>query len=87
MGTCKVAVYSVKVFELIVGGVGLSETTSERLVQSKNALLPILVTLLGIVMLLKLTQLRNAELPIFVIPLGKEILVRFVQHSKVLFII
>ena len=50
MGTCKVAVYSVKVFELIVGGVGLSETTSERLVQSKNALLPILVTLLGIVM-------------------------------------
>ena len=79
MGTCKVAVYSVKVFELIVGGVGLSETTSERLVQSKNALLPILVTLLGIVMLLKLTQLRNTEPPIFVIVLGKEILVRFEQ--------
>ena len=82
MGTCKVALYSVNVFELIAGGFGFNETTVERLTQLRKASRPILVTLLGMVILLKLEQSRNAEPPIFVRLLGKDILVRFVQESN-----
>ena len=41
-----------------------------RLVQVPNALLPILVTLLGIIMLVRLVQPSNAAIPILVTLLG-----------------
>ena len=44
-----------------------------------NALLPILVTLLGIFMLVRLVQPENAPSPILVTLLGTVILVRLVQ--------
>ena len=50
-----------------------------KLSQPANALLPILVTLLGISMLVKLSQLENAELPILVTPLPITALVKLSQ--------
>ena len=47
--------------------------------QSEKALLPMLVTLLGIVMLVRLSQPKKALLPMLVTPPGIVILLRLEQ--------
>jgi hypothetical protein len=58
--------------------------TLVRLVQLLNALSPILVTLLGIIMLARLVQLLNAPIPMLVTLLGIVMLVRLVQPLNAL---
>ena len=61
------------------GGVVALQYTLAKLLQLENALLPIEVTLLGIVTLVKLLQLENALLPIEVTLFGIVTLVKQVQ--------
>ena len=63
----------------IVGGVVAKQVMLVRLLQSRNALSPILVTLLGIVMLVRLLQPMNALRPMLVTLSGIVMLVRLVQ--------
>ena len=57
----------------------LSNSLYTRLVQYLNASSPILVTLSGIVMLVRLSQPKNASLPILVTLSGIVMLVRLEQ--------
>jgi hypothetical protein len=52
--------------------------------QLENALSPILITLLGMVILVRLEQLSNAESPILVIPVARRTLVKLVQFWNTL---
>ena len=55
---------------------------SDKLVQLPNAYQPMLVTLSGIEMLVKLRQYSNAPVSIFVTPLGIVTLTRLEQLEK-----
>ena len=69
----------------IDGGVVLLNVTSSKLLQPENALLPMLVTLLGIVMPVRAVQPINACSSMLVPKLvGKVTLVKFVQPRNAL---
>tara|TARA_R110000744_G_scaffold307959_1_gene416029 strand:+ start:170 stop:358 length:189 start_codon:yes stop_codon:yes gene_type:complete len=58
---------------------GIDRSTVAKTVQLMNAKLPMLVTLLPMVALVKLLQLLNAVFPILVTLLGIVMLVRLMQ--------
>ena len=64
---------------LIVGGVSTLHVISFVLVQASKAPSPMLVTLLGMVIEVRLLHLKKAELPIVVTLFGMVIEVRLVQ--------
>ena len=58
------------------------KTISVRLLQSSNALFPMLVTPAEIVTLVRLLQLKNVNSPMLVTPAGIVTLVRLMQPAK-----
>ena len=83
MTTAPAAVLS-KMFCPRVAGTGPVNVILARLVQSRKALVPTLVTLSGSVTLVRLLQRRKAFLPIPVTPLGIVTVARLLHSVKVL---